>query len=195
MPHRAGLVLAGGVGSRIGRPKGSLELDGRPLAARAAGLLEPLCERVYISLRPGAANPADGYPTVEDSPPEGRGPLAGIQAGFVASRADELLVLACDYPRMTRGILQGVVRADADADVVLVAGSDGRRHPLAAIWRSGARPELDDALRDGRLAVHRLLRRLRVCEMGPSEFPDEDLGRCLLNVNDSADLKRLSDEG
>ncbi len=195
MPQRAGLVLAGGVGRRIGRPKGSIELDGRPLAVRAAGLLEPLCDRVYISVAPGAASPAEGYPVVADSPPAGRGPLAGIQAGFAVTRADELLVLACDYPRVTGRLLRGLVRADPDADVVLVVGSDGRRHPLAAVWRSGARHGLDDALREGRLAVHRLLERLRVCEMGPSEFPDEDLERCLLNVNEPSDLKRLSDEG
>ncbi len=194
MPQRAGLVLAGGVGRRIGRPKGSLELEGRPLAVRAARLLEPHCKSVHISLRPGAANPAEGYPIVEDSPPPGRGPLAGIHTGFVVTGAAELLVLACDYPRMTSGVVQGLLRADCEADVALVVGPDGRRHPLVAIWRSGVRPTLDDALREGRFAVHRLLEGLRVREMVPSEFPDEDLGRCLLNLNEPSDFERLSDE-
>ncbi len=194
MSDRAGLVLAGGVGRRIGRPKGSIELEGRPLAVRAARLLEPLCKSVHISLRPGAANPAEDYPIVEDLPPAGRGPLAGIHAGFVVTGASELLVLACDYPRMTSGVLRGLLQADSEADVVLAVGPDGRRHPLVAIWRSGARPSLDDALREGRFAVHRLLERLQVREMVASDLPDEDLGRCLLNVNEPSDLDRLSDD-
>ena len=86
-----GLVLAGGAGRRMGRAKGGLRGAGGPtLALRAAEALAPICRGVLISVRPGSDNPAPGYPAVEDPPPAGRGPLAGIQAALESTDGADL---------------------------------------------------------------------------------------------------------
>ena len=82
MAQRVGVVLAGGRGDRLGRPKSELELEGTSLVQRAAEVVWPLCGSVLISVGPGTVNPAPAHPIVEDDPPSGRGPLAGIDAAF-----------------------------------------------------------------------------------------------------------------
>ena len=77
MAQRVGVVLAGGKGSRLGRAKGEIEVEGTPLAQRAAEALWPHCASVLISIAQGAKNPAPDWRAVEDFPPPGRGPLAG----------------------------------------------------------------------------------------------------------------------
>ena len=52
-PLDVGIVLAAGGGTRFGRPKAGVELDGEPLAARAArALREGGCDRVAVVLGP-----------------------------------------------------------------------------------------------------------------------------------------------
>ena len=153
-----GLVLAGGAGRRMGRAKGALSLDGRPLAVRAATALAEVCRGVLISIAPGSANPAPGFPAVEDPPPAGRGPLAGIHAGFESSADADLLVLACDYPRVGPELLRGLTeRAGEGYDIVMLASRRPERdHPLVALWSRATRDRVRDALQREQLAVRAL---------------------------------------
>ncbi|MBM3665410.1 MAG: molybdenum cofactor guanylyltransferase MobA, partial [Actinobacteria bacterium] len=42
----SGIVLAGGAGRRMGRPKGALSLYNRPVILRASEILRPWCDYV-----------------------------------------------------------------------------------------------------------------------------------------------------
>jgi molybdopterin-guanine dinucleotide biosynthesis protein A len=189
MNRRVGLVLAGGVGRRLGRTKGDLVFDGQPLALRAARVLEPLCDHVLISVRPGAENPAPGYAAIEDPPPAGRGPLAGIHAAYAATCEADLLILPCDYPRLRTEVLERLLaKACPEDDLVILVAGDGRDHPLIGLWRGRNAASVLAALRSGRFAVRHLLREREVRRLGPADFPSLDLDSVLLNVNRPTDL-------
>ena len=184
--------MAGGAGRRLGRTKGDLVLDGAALALRAARLLAPLCAGVLVSVRPGDANPAPGYPAIEDAPPAGRGPLAGIAAAFCATTDADLLVLACDYPLVETELLRGLVGGRDEAhDLVLVRDPQGRDHPLLAVWRRGMQQAVREALENEQLRVTDLVATSRVLRLGSEAFPGLDLERALLNVNRPNDLRRI----
>jgi molybdopterin-guanine dinucleotide biosynthesis protein A len=189
-----GLVLAGGIGRRLGRTKGDLRVGGRPLALRAAETLASVCRGVLVSVGPGAENPAPGYPAVEDDPPAGRGPLAGIDAAFARTGEADLMVLACDYPRVMPALLRRLLeRADRDAALVLVRDGKGRDHPLVALWRLEMQARVRDALRRGAFRVADLVGASAAQRLGPDVFPGIDLERELANVNRPGDLDRLDD--
>ena len=122
----------------MGRTKGDVVVEGATLAERAARALWPLCGSVLISVSPAARNPAPGFPTIEDEPPPGRGPLAGIAAGFRATGGADLLVLACDYPNVALDLLAALVAAAEDHDVAIPTDPGGRDHPLVGLWRRSA---------------------------------------------------------
>ena len=192
MSRPVGLVLAGGAGRRLGRPKGELRVGGTPLALRAAAALAPVCAGVLVSVRPGAANPAPGYAAIEDRPPAGRGPLAGIGCAFAATGAPDLLVLACDYPgvetELLRQLLSAAARAGDEHDVVLARDAAGRDHPLVARWRRSVSERVRDALERGAHRVGDLVARCSVLRVGPDAFSGIDLARALVNVNRPEDL-------
>jgi molybdopterin-guanine dinucleotide biosynthesis protein A len=178
----------------MGRTKGDLTVGGVRLAARAAECLKPLCRGVVISIRAGGPNPAPGYPAIEDAPPAGRGPLAGIQAAFVATRGADLLVLACDYPRVDTPLLARLLElATVEDDAVIATDSGSAEHPLVGLWRARTAGAIVAALGQGRHAVRELLRELRVRRPLPEEFAGLDLDASLINVNVPGDLERLPD--
>lgn len=191
MAQRIGVVLAGGFGTRFGAPKGEVTLGGTTLAERAARSLRPICGNVLISLPRGKRNPAPSYDVVEDEPPPGRGPLAGIASAFASTGKADLLVLACDYPGAGTPLLRFVAEsAGPDADLVVPVDADGRDHPLVALWRRSAEGAVRQALADGALKVQSLFPDLEVTRLHPAslEAAGLDPRRSLRNVNWPEDL-------
>jgi len=174
----------------MGRPKGGIVHDERTLAARAASQLAPVCSEVVIGVAPGAENPAPEWPAVEDAPPAGRGPLAGIDAAFTAFVGRDLLVLACDYPRIDTPLLRALVAraAGTDDDLVVLEDGSGRVHPLVGVWRHAAATAVRETVRAGSLRVADLLDRVRAARLGPRELPEIDLDRALVNWNRPEDI-------
>ena len=194
MSQRVGVVLAGGLSRRLGRAKGELAFAGETLARRAADAVWPLCASVLISVGPEAENPAPGFSLVRDRPPRGRGPLAGIDAAFRITGDADLLVLACDYPRVGADLLRLIVRTSEEEeqdDIVMPVDPRGRDHPLVALWRRSTAAVVAEAVQEERLKVQALLADCRVRRLGPRLFPGLDAGRVLLNLNRPADLETL----
>jgi molybdopterin-guanine dinucleotide biosynthesis protein A len=188
-----GVVLAGGIGRRFGRPKGGVSVGGTALAVRAAQALAPVCRGVVVSIGPGASNPAPGYLPIEDAAPGGGGPLAGIAAAFAATSRSDLLVLACDYPGIGTDVLRALLAAAVREDeVVILCDCSRRDHPLVGLWRRRLAVRVRAAVGEGRLAVSALLAGCAVRRLGPTELATVDLAPRLVNVNEPADLDRVS---
>lgn len=189
-----GVVLAGGRGRRMGRRKAEIEIAGRTLAERAAATLAVVCRGVLVSGAAGWRNPAPGYPYVEDDPPAGRGPLAGLAAGFRAAAGRDLLVLACDYPAVSPGLLARALELASAAPrpaLVILRDPAGRDHPLVGLWRTAAEEAVRRAVAAGSHAVRGVVEELCVRRVGPEDCPGLDLSRLLLNVNAPDDLRDL----
>lgn len=185
-----GVVLAGGQGRRMGRPKGSVVVGGLTLAEQAARTLRPLCGSVLISLAPGVANPAPKYAPVEDPPPAFRGPLVGIEAAMAVTGEADLLVLPCDYPGVDTGLLRCVLdAARPEDDLVFLVDPDGRDHPLVGLWKRSVRERVREAIEYRMHKVRGLLADLVARRLGPAELPGVDLAAALRNVNEPADLR------
>ena len=188
MAQTIGVVLAGGEGRRFGEPKGDVVLGGGTLAERAARALKPLCGSVLVSIARGAANPAPGYPAIEDEGPR-RGPLGGLAAVFASTGKADLLVLACDYPAVGTSFLRSLLAAaEGGGDLVFPVDEAGRDHPLVALWRRAAEDVVNAALGENTLKVQALFPDLTVRRLPVQVFPNFDLRRVLANVNWPEDL-------
>src|SRR5579863_4017348 len=68
-----------------------------------------------------------GYPILPDLYP-GEGPLGGILTVLQHGAADWNLVVACDMPEISAGLLSGLLEAAGreDADALIPAGPSGR---------------------------------------------------------------------
>ena len=164
----AGIVLAGGRSTRMGRPKAALEWHGSTLARRAVGIVARAVDGPVIVVRATGqelpALPADVE--ITDDAREDRGPLQGIAAGLAAvgDRADAVFVSAVDAPLLHPALIAAVLAAlagDEQLDAALPV-AHGFPHPLAAAYRTRIAPHIHDLLDHDVLGTRPLFERCRV---------------------------------
>ena len=188
-----GVVLAGGAGKRMGGPKGAFVFRGKTLVQRAVEALQPVCDRVLVSVAAGAAPPLSLATTIEDPPPAGRGPLAGLAAAFAETGDADLMVLACDYPFVEASFCRAIVAAaqfGPEVDVAFPVDASGRDHPLVAFWRRTAEAAITAALCRGELSVRGVLGVVRVRRLAAHDFSVREIDPFLENWNTPADTPR-----
>ncbi|WP_233772541.1 molybdenum cofactor guanylyltransferase MobA [Achromobacter sp. AONIH1] len=194
MPDRqalAGLILAGGQGSRMGgRDKGLVQLRGEPLAGHAARRLAPQVGRLIISANRNADSYArygevvgDGVAGLQGWP----GPLAGVMAGLLAAGDAQWLVVApCDTPFLPPDLAARLVGAALATGVPLAyASADGVRHPACMALRVSLLPALREYLASGERRVGLWQSRLGAAEARFDETPE-----AFMNVNTPEELER-----
>jgi molybdopterin-guanine dinucleotide biosynthesis protein A len=95
------VILAGGEGSRLGKPKGLLSIGGRPI-------LEHILENArwegptLLVTSPGRQSPpeAERFDAEVVDPVAGLGPIRGVLTALEHSTTDEIVVSAVDMPAM-----------------------------------------------------------------------------------------------
>ena len=185
-PDLTGVVLAGGLSSRLGHDKAVLRLEGgqnADLLARAAGLLDQLCGRCIVV---GRVQP--GYECYPDALP-GRGPVGGIATALKIA-ASPCLVMSCDLPFMELPVLERLAEARAarpkDALSTSYRQADtGHIEALVAIYEPGALPFFEDCAESGKLKISLVVPPER------RHFLTYEAGQSLpfFNINYPADLE------
>lgn len=145
-----GCVLAGGLSRRMGGgDKSLIPVDGTSMMTRVMDRLSPQVGRVIINAN-GDPNRFASYerPVVPD-PIEGfAGPLAGILAGLLWTRANmptaaHVLTVAADTPFFPLDLAQRFKSRCARNDTAIVlAASGGKQHPVFGYWPVGLADDL-----------------------------------------------------
>ena len=170
----AGIVLAGGRSTRMGRPKATLEWHGSTLVRRAVGIVARVVDGPLVVVRAQdqelPALPA-GIELTEDAR-EARGPLEGLAAGLraVGARAEAAFVCGVDTPLLHPALIARVIGALAQAETSEIAlpVAHGFPHPLCAAYRTTVAAHLRELLAEDRLATRPLLERCRTVRLDES---------------------------
>src|SRR2546430_3416835 len=97
----AGIVLAGGQSTRMGRPKATLPFGPELMLQRVVRLLGSVVRPIVVVAAPGQALPplADDVLIARDER-ESRGPLEGLLAGLstIMGHAEAAYATSCDVP-------------------------------------------------------------------------------------------------
>lgn len=149
----AGIILVGGLSTRMGTPKAFLEWHGSTLAHRVTGIIARSVDGPIVVVRSAGQDLPrlpDGVFVVDDDRP-GQGPLQGIATGLatVQSDAEAAYVSSVDTPFLTPDFVEWVVASlTTDADIA-VPHVGGYRHPMAACYRTSVLPVADALLAEG----------------------------------------------
>lgn len=153
VPRVLGLVLAGGRSSRMKRDKATLQYAGRTQLERAAELLAPFVDEVFVSVRADQADdPArSGYRRIVDGR-RGAGPIAGIMAAQAGRPDAAWLVLACDLPFLDGPTLEHLLRHRDPARIATAFRSthDGLPEPLCAVYEPASAAAIEAFVAGGR---------------------------------------------
>lgn len=183
-----GLILAGGLGRRMGgRDKGLQPFRGRPMAAWAIERLAPQVDRLLINANQNLdAYAAFGHPVVADRIGGFAGPLAGLHAGLSACDTPLLVTAPCDSPFLPRDLVARLraAREAAGADLAVARTAD-QPHPVFSLVRREVLDGLTAFLESGGRKVDAWYAALRVAEV---PFEDE---QAFANINTLEELNLL----
>jgi molybdopterin-guanine dinucleotide biosynthesis protein A len=189
-----GIILAGGKSSRMGTDKGLQELCGKPLISYAIQVLTELCSTIVISTSSGEYQ-SFGYKTVADEFPR-IGPMGGIYSALRQSKTEKNLVLSCDLPFVSVGLLSFIIENSDGFDVSVPW--EGMRHyePLCAFYRFSAQDKMAEFIRKGNYKLPDFFEEIRINKLIIDKnlnFYHENL---FMNINSKHDLntaKKLMD--
>lgn len=149
-------VLAGGAGSRMGRPKGELRVAGVPVLARLLNAVAWPGPTLLVTA-PGRERPpgserfdAEAIDAFAD-----QGPLRGVYTALTAA-GGPVVVTTVDMPGVGRDVLDWLADTLGAGVALMTRTADGRIEPFPAAFAPAALATIERHLRDGRRSVHGL---------------------------------------
>jgi molybdopterin-guanine dinucleotide biosynthesis protein A len=188
----AGIILAGGKSTRLGRDKASEELLGRTLLQRVADRLDGYAdEYVIVSAAAQELPPVFAsrpITTVEDLYPDA-GPLGGLYTGLSSMTTPRAIALACDMPLLRPALLRLLLRLQAGHHAAVPL--NGLPEPLCAVYAASCLPAIKARLDAGAYKMTGFFESIDVRFVEPEEWQRHDPnGDSFLNVNDEESLRR-----
>ena len=183
-----GVILAGGLSTRMGRDKASIPWGHSDILHTMLGEMAKACDTLIVVSNIPRHIAIPGVQVVPDNYP-GCGPLGGIQAGLAVSATEYNFVAACDMPYINSAAIRLVADAALgyDAAVPYIAGLF---HPLHAVYHSSCRPLLDEMLNKKSYRIDGLFKLVSTRKITKDELAQIDPGLSMLrNLNSPADLQ------
>ena len=195
---RSAVILAGGVGSRLGKEKSLIEFGGRPLIQWSVEKLALLVEDVVVVARgPEQAG------LLEDLIPDasiacdsvsGYGPVAGLAAGMELARNEYVLAIGCDLPFLNADVVNILFEQAQGWDAAVPMRENGMIEPLHSVYKRDAlHSACQNAIEHGERKIRLPLSMLRVkcVSVELLKNPDPELLTFFnLNTREDLDLAR-----
>jgi len=191
----AGIVLAGGKGTRLGRDKAGEVLRGRTLLQRVIDRLDGVVDEYVVVKAAGQKLPAvyasRPIAIVEDLYPEA-GPLGGIYTGLSSMSAPRAVAVACDMPLLQPRLLSLLLRSQTEHDAAVPMR--GLPEPLCAVYAPSCLPAIKAQLDAASYKMTGFFDSIDVRFVDPSEWQRYDPnGVSFLNLNNEDDLRRAEE--
>jgi molybdopterin-guanine dinucleotide biosynthesis protein A len=147
-----GIVLAGGLGRRMGRiDKGLQDLRGKPLVQWVTERFAPQVDELLINANQNLQTYAKlGYRVIADEIGGFAGPLAGLHRGMSEARHDHIATVPCDSPFLPCDLVSRLSAALEQHGADLAVAKTGEQpHPVFCLCRRQLLPGLTAFLAGG----------------------------------------------
>ncbi|MBI3861310.1 MAG: molybdenum cofactor guanylyltransferase [Planctomycetia bacterium] len=188
-----GVVLCGGLSTRMGRPKAWLPFGPELMLQRVVRILsEVVSPIVVVAARDQEIPELPADVEIDRDEYDECGPLAGLAVGLtaLAGRCDAAYVTSCDVPLLTPLFVERVAALLGDFDVAIPRDAD-HSHPLAAVYRTSLAHLAHEQISKEERRLLSLLDhcRSRVIEVAELHDVDPEL-QSLRNINSPDDYAR-----
>ena len=191
LKHTTLAVLAGGEGSRMGRPKAQLHVSGKPILRHLLDRLAWPGPTLLVSAPGRVPAPAtERFDREVFDAVAGEGPLRGVLTALQNATTESVLVIAVDMPAIRHDDLAWYVdrlMETPDALGVMARNRAGQIEPLPCALRVGIADAVDARLKSGRRALHSLADDPRVRVINGKDCDP----RTWMNANTPAEWDRL----
>jgi molybdenum cofactor guanylyltransferase len=190
-----GAILAGGRARRLGgQNKAALQIGAATVLERQIAVLHRVVARIIIVADHAEPFAWTGLPVIPDLT-TGDGALGALRTAIDAAQTDRTLVIACDMPFLSAGLLSYLIDAGRTADIAIPRTARGYE-PLCATYSRRCVDELERLIDQKRFRLGDVasIPGLEIREIGSEELgpfgPAEVL---FFNINTSADYARAID--
>lgn len=183
-----GLVLAGGMGRRMGSvDKGLVTFRDQPMVAHVIARLKPQVDLVIINANRSVAEYAAlGHPVIGDEVGGFAGPLAGLQAGLKQCATPFIVTVPCDAPLLPLDLVARLYAALQENSAKLAVAKTGdQAQPVFALYSASLLPSLTAFLESGGRKIDAWYSTHHLVEV---PFADES---AFANINTLAELQAL----
>jgi molybdopterin-guanine dinucleotide biosynthesis protein A len=186
------IILAGGKSSRLGRSKALQAIGDKSLIQWVIERLVILSSEIIIVTAHGESipcSPAGRIKTVADIYPS-KSPLVGIYSGLIASASPQAIVVGCDMPFLSVGLLEYMAQICSSFDVVVPQIKD-KLEPLCAVYSKNCVAPIQCLLQQNDPRISKLFTLVKVKYVEKDEidrFDPEHLS--FFNINSGTDLAR-----
>jgi molybdopterin-guanine dinucleotide biosynthesis protein A len=189
----SGLILAGGLSTRMGgHDKGLQLLDGRPMVRHVIERLQPQVGSMLMNANRHLDDyAAFGLPLVSDVISGYAGPLAGLHAGLSQCGTPYLVSVPCDCPHLPIDLVSrlgdALISSDAQAAYAVTQNENQtEHHPVFCLLKRDTLDKLNDYLNNGgRKVITWLL------SLDHAQVPFDDRA-AFLNINTPDDLSAIN---
>jgi len=186
----AGVILAGGRSSRMGRNKALLPYNGKPLIESVYRVMAELFDQVAIVTN----NPEeyDFLPCLKIPDIHvGKGSIAGIHAGLQWSPEERIFVAGCDMPFLEKELVRHLAALSVNESGVVPCTPAGFE-PLHAIYAKRLLPLLEEALKADRKRIIDLVELMEVKVVSAEDIAAvSPQFRSFINLNTPEDYNAL----
>ncbi len=188
--NAAGIVLCGGLSTRMGTPKALLQFGPETMLQRVVRLLGTVVDPIVVVAARDQVLPELPQGTIlARDEREQRGPLEGLRAGLRAlpDTAEMAYVTSCDVPLLAPAFAARMIELLNSYDIAVME-VDGFAHPLSAVYRRETLPHVESLLAKDKLRPVFLFDAVRTRRVKPEEMRSVDPElKTLRNLNTPED--------
>ena len=160
-PLLCGLILSGGLSSRMGEEKRLIYYHGKTQEQYLFDLLKPYCSEVYVSIN---QNQTTDLPHIQDLDLPIKSPIVGIISAFEHNPNTAWLVVACDMPFVDKKTIAYLLEHQ-NSEKYATAFENPVEHfpePLLTIYEPKIYRNLQEAVNQGKKSPMKILQSFNV---------------------------------
>ena len=182
----SGIILSGGKSTRMGKDKGLIELNGKPMIHHVIDHIDPICNQILISANDKAYENL-GYPVFNDEINE-IGPAGGIISSLKHSSNEKNIIISCDLPYASTAFIQKLLDLSGDYEITLPK-SGPHYQPLCAVYSKEVYSVFMEFVKKEIYSLKTIIKQFRIQVVEQADIEEFDLSKELRNINSPEDLK------
>ena len=179
-------IIAGGKGSRLGRPKYDVLFKNRRLIDIAIDLAKNLSEHISVTCGTMTCNLPESVVVLKDITPN-CGPIGGIYTALHHSESQWLVVMPVDMPYLSINIYDFLLQ-NIEKNRPIAAISEKGLEPLVSIWPKSAEYMMKKFIEEKNYSIRNCLKALHYEGIQMSELLVMSDNDYFFNINTRQDL-------
>lgn len=179
-----GIILAGGMSSRMGQDKGLMQFRGKQMVQYSIELLSQFTSQILISSNNHLYNQFN-FPVIADTY-KNCGPIGGLHASLSATTTKWNIILSCDAPFVDPILFQQMLKMIVDQDAIIPQNENGLE-PLFAIYNKRISPFLEEKIKSQEFKLQKILKERNISLFDATDLKTQ-IPNLFSNINSPEDL-------